>query len=479
MADEKSMVAEAEIIHPEHESVLDSLRDWMRTQFPWWAISFTVHTVALAALLLLGRFATSPAPSGDEVGFAEIDPAPASPEPIKTIVPLIQETPSKVIDAEITPVDPAVADLLAPPLMKDKDKDIPPGGETFGPIVIVGNSHPRSEGDPTFVPGSATVMKRPGPGPAGGPDTGGGGEGRPSRSPFANRTHILNTSGDSAVLAALSWLARHQSRDGNWSLQHYDKFCTDKSCTGTAGQESSSAATGLSLLCFLAAGQTHTVGKYKQQIYTGVYWLMSHQRPDGDLSAGAEQQMYSHGIAAIAMCEEYGMTHDKFVRDAAQKSINFIEAAQNTQSGGWRYHPGEEGDTSVLGWQLMALKKRGTRRLESKSRGACRHEEVAGRRIDAGSGRQHRRAGKRSVRLSTGRGAHAHDVVRRAVVQPVFARPPAGPGHRRRGAIPASELARAKCSQHLLLVLRQPGDAQHERQELGYLAAADAEDLSA
>src|SRR6266481_4987873 len=66
--------------------------------------------------------------------------------------------------------------------------------------------------------------------------------------------------------------------------------------------------------------------------------------------------MYSHGLAAIALCEDYGMSKDKSVGVAAQKAINFIQAAQNTKTGGWRYHPGEEGDTSVVGWQLMALK---------------------------------------------------------------------------------------------------------------------------
>ena len=66
--------------------------------------------------------------------------------------------------------------------------------------------------------------------------------------------------------------------------------------------------------------------------------------------------MYSHGLAAIALCEDYGMSNDKAVGVAAQKAINFIQAAQNSKTGGWRYHPGEEGDTSVVGWQLMALK---------------------------------------------------------------------------------------------------------------------------
>jgi hypothetical protein len=50
------------------------------------------------------------------------------------------------------------------------------------------------------------------------------------------------------------------------------------------------------------------------------------------------------------------MTGDRAIGYAAQNAINFIQAAQNKKSGGWRYQPGEEGDLSIVGWQVMALK---------------------------------------------------------------------------------------------------------------------------
>ena len=113
----------------------------------------------------------------------------------------------------------------------------------------------------------------------------------------------------------------------------------------------------MGLLPFLAAGQTHkSKGPYKDHVLKGVQWLIRQQQPDGNLAKGAVQMMYSHGLATIALCEAYGLTGDKEVGRAAQGAVNFILKAQNTADGGWRYNPGDPGDTSVVGWQLMALK---------------------------------------------------------------------------------------------------------------------------
>jgi len=65
--------------------------------------------------------------------------------------------------------------------------------------------------------------------------------------------------------------------------------------------------------------------------------------------------MYGHALAAIAICEAYGMTADPLLQPSAQRAINFIRSAQ-ADNGGWRYHPREPGDISVTGWEVMALR---------------------------------------------------------------------------------------------------------------------------
>jgi hypothetical protein len=66
--------------------------------------------------------------------------------------------------------------------------------------------------------------------------------------------------------------------------------------------------------------------------------------------------MYGHGMASIALCEAYGMTQDPKLRGPAQKALDYIARAQHDASGGWRYTPNQAADTSVVGWQVMALK---------------------------------------------------------------------------------------------------------------------------
>jgi hypothetical protein len=120
--------------------------------------------------------------------------------------------------------------------------------------------------------------------------------------------------------------------------------------------------TAMALLPFLGAGQTHKDGKYKEVVTRGLYFLTSQMKQKnmgglvtGDLAQGGGS-MYSHGLSAIVLCESYAMTQDAGLRGPAQLSLNHIMYAQDPVGGGWRYQPRQPGDTSVVGWQLMALK---------------------------------------------------------------------------------------------------------------------------
>lgn len=172
------------------------------------------------------------------------------------------------------------------------------------------------------------------------------------------RASILERMGGSdeterAVASALQWLARYQSADGRWDGAEFDERCR---CGGATDYEVDSALTGLALLCFLGAGHTHVKdGPYRETVARGLNWLAAQQRPEGDLRRGVET-LYSQGIAAIALSEAYGMTTDASLREVVERAVAFIVKSRNERTGGWRYEPGQDGDTSVLGWQIMALK---------------------------------------------------------------------------------------------------------------------------
>lgn len=175
----------------------------------------------------------------------------------------------------------------------------------------------------------------------------------PARRDDALRDFGGNTRTEDAVAKALAWLARHQSADGRWDGQQFDESCG--ACGGATANELDVAVTGLTLLAFLAADHTHLDGgPYQQHVRRALDWLLAGQLPDGDLRRG--DTMYAQGIATIALCEAYAMTGDETLAEPARRAVQYIIAAQHPRTGGWRFQPGDEGDTSVLGWQVLALR---------------------------------------------------------------------------------------------------------------------------
>lgn len=160
---------------------------------------------------------------------------------------------------------------------------------------------------------------------------------------------------EEAVERGLRWLVAHQRTDGSWHFNHMTEACLHY-CTDPGNEASTTAATALALLPMLGAGYTHKEGEYQDVIQRGLDYLRTHGVAisyGNDLRDGS---IYGQGLATIVLCEAYGLTRDPALLEPAQGGVKFILWAQDPKGGGWRYTPGEPGDTTVTGWMLMALR---------------------------------------------------------------------------------------------------------------------------
>ncbi len=272
---------------------------------------------------------------------------------------------------------------------------------------------------PQLELGIATAEAKPGrdPGFTVGEDARGGLARRGDRRRQA-LTQGATAESENAVELALQWLVRHQREDGSWCFHQQlgEHHCVGCPCSNPGPYEDAlNGSTGMVLLALLGAGHTQLQGQYRDEVAAGLRYLIEQQASDGSLM-DLSGNLYSHGLATLALCEALAMTRDEYLqpetatprwgtspgagnsgstavsdppgRDAetgspsarssspnllgfafdatapvalpeltraAQQAVTFIELAQHS-GGGWRYRPRQAGDTSVVGWQLMALK---------------------------------------------------------------------------------------------------------------------------
>jgi len=139
-----------------------------------------------------------------------------------------------------------------------------------------------------------------------------------------------------AIDNALEWLKDNQEKEGGWGRN--------------------TAVTSFALLEYLGQGHLPNSGKYAPEVTRAIRNLPAGAREDGYLVGPTGGNMYSHGMAALALTQVWGMTGDDEVKKVMKKSINLIVDTQNGE-GGWRYEPKPTGaDISVTIMMVMALR---------------------------------------------------------------------------------------------------------------------------
>jgi hypothetical protein len=319
----------------------DSLREaWNDREIPIWLASTLLHV-----LLLLGarQVTLPPTPPPEEASLRTR--LLEMPEPQEIIeqeefvdLPPVEQ-PNDVQD-ELVPVDVPTDAPMATEVNDPLKQEV----ATLSPV-----DNPASDAVSAMLDGeNARALAAKG--------TGGILNGRGK----GNKLGLLASQGGSketedAVHWGLEWLVRHQFPEGNWSLDHVP--LAKGPSTGSGRSRSMVAATGMATLPFLASGYTHKEGPYRRVVAAALKFIIENQQPSGLLQAPGDSALfYSHGLAAIPLCEAYALTKDPYLEGPAKGAIKFLLDTQN-QKGGWRYNVGDgQCDTSVIGWQLMAMK---------------------------------------------------------------------------------------------------------------------------
>ena len=342
--DQQSLDAEAQGDEEYYEeSINNGGRFIVFTAAPSWLVSLVVH---LVLIVILGLWTFAPLADDDKVNVLEI----GKNEDVEEIEE-IEDTPpivEPVVTEQVVPTPDTVVSEVAFETPVEVNEPVTLADD----LDQVAISVELSEFGATTAPKNdlmATI----------GAVTGHGVEGRGMKARGSMvRQYGGNESSEAAVAAALRWIAEHQYPDGGWNFDHTRGVCQGRCAEPGTLTTARNGATAMALLPFLGSGMTHMEGQYKLPVKGGLNYLVTHIKPDHGAGSLYESggSMYSHGLASITLCEAYAMTQDKALLVPAQASLNFIAYAQDPVGGGWRYAPRSPGDTSAVGWQIMALK---------------------------------------------------------------------------------------------------------------------------
>jgi hypothetical protein len=164
---------------------------------------------------------------------------------------------------------------------------------------------------------------------------------------------------DEMVDRALAYLRKTQERDGSW-----------------ASINKQPGITSLIVMAYLAAGAGPDKGPHADTVAKGLRWVLDQQGDSGLIGGEAGTEMYHHGIATLLLAQALPRCDGDLAKEIEKKldkAVAVILQAQRTEGaheGGWRYRiKGVDGDLSVSGWQIQALRaaKKAGREVPARS----------------------------------------------------------------------------------------------------------------
>lgn len=142
----------------------------------------------------------------------------------------------------------------------------------------------------------------------------------------------------------LKFLASSQQDDGSWNGSHGRNV----------------GETSLCLMAFMSMGNLPGEGEYGHVVGKGVNWVVKNAKPNGLIQYSNQEKqaavMYGHALATLMLSEAWGQSRNPKIGKVLRNAVKLILEVQG-KKGGWGYKSvPEDGDTSVMVMQIIALK---------------------------------------------------------------------------------------------------------------------------
>ena len=399
----------------------------LNRHLPAWVVSGALHVAIIGFFLLV--FSTTKEAEAKPMDLVSVTVE----DPAEVAANLVEEDPG--FDPKLDPA--ADAKREAEVNVTAEMSEDPPGLDNQPDAIAPHTQAPGFSGFETGV--SAPLASDPGQAPG----DGGSGTfmmpGLRGRGP-ATKNALLKSGGgtpesEAAVGRGLAWLARKQLKDGSWE---FDGSSKDKI-----------AATGMALLPFLAAGETHKFGNEVQE--DGRKRPELADRPSSAPAASLRDQQHvrprhRHGGPVRGGRDDQGPEGQG--QGHAGRQLHRQRPGPQRVVGVHRARRQSEGDTSIVGWQIQALASAKLAEIKFEKDKVYKEANKFLESVSTDSGRS----------TATARRALADADAGRAV-EPVLhgGDEPAAPGVRAGGGLPQAVPAAEGLLRHVLLLLRHPG----------------------
>ena len=337
-----------------YEEILAHVRSTSGWFIIAWVVSAALHVLILIGLAYM-QWADFDKPVAEAVQL----------NPFEEELVLDQEFDIEKFLDPMEPLEPPDVPDDVPVITDPIETEMPLDEEMLSDPVIEDTSDPLEALSEGAIGDVATIAVRAEEGVFG--NVGVYGVRNPRRRASVGRRYGLSFESEQAVTAGLEWLARAQEADGHWDAKKWG-----------SGGAYDLGVTGLATLCFLGAGHTSQTGKYQRNVRRAAQWLEARQAGSGSFNPAT---FYEQGIATMAVSELYGMTHNRGYRKMAQDAVDFIISIQ-PEDGGFGYG-GAGADTSVTGWQIMAIKSAKLSELNVPQKAIDRSNRYLREAIDA------------------------------------------------------------------------------------------------